>query len=219
MAQEIVQLGLYQGPLPTPPLKVPPEDVSLWTETDTIQVNKEHQAIFDLIADGLWGLRRLQAFTESFPKYNLDKELECLYPDNEIDSVAVNKLVICGLEIAREELLLEQQQLASVPEQGHQQPAKECLSEPDSQLSPPSCVTDLSQVDRKNIDKQEEISVHLSQVDRTPSTKEETVLQLGNGDNGKVGLLRSKKMRIKDKRQEKLSKFQQKLVQTSGLPP
>ena len=35
MAQEIVQLGLYQGPLPTPPLKVPPEDVSLWTDVDT----------------------------------------------------------------------------------------------------------------------------------------------------------------------------------------
>ena len=130
MAQEIVQLGLYQGPLPTPPLKVPPEDVSLWTDVDTkifqewskwvtkgnkkkfrrflIQVNKEHQAIFDLIADGLWGLRRLLAFTESFPGYNLEKDLEYLYQDS-VDSVAVKKLVTCGLEIACEELLQEQQ--------------------------------------------------------------------------------------------------------------
>ena len=43
-----------------------------------IQVNKERQAIFDLIADGLRGLRRLLAFTESFPGYNLEKDLKSL---------------------------------------------------------------------------------------------------------------------------------------------
>ena len=60
-----------------------------------IQVNSEHKTIFDLIANGLWGLRRFQAFIESFPKYNLDNELKYMYPDNDIDSVAVKKLVNC----------------------------------------------------------------------------------------------------------------------------
>ena len=32
------------------------------------------------------------------------------------------------------------------------------------------------------------MSIHLSQVDRTPTIKEETVPQFENGDNGKVGL-------------------------------
>jgi hypothetical protein len=158
MAQEMVQLGLYQGPMPPLPYPVPPEDASLWTDEDIkifeewckwvakgnkmkfrrflIQVNREHSAIYELIADGLWGLRRLLAFSESFPEYNLDKDLEFMYQDNEVDSVAVKKLVAGDLEIVHEELLLEQQQpLESVPEQEQQQPAKECQSEPDSQLS------------------------------------------------------------------------------------
>ena len=65
----------------------------------------------------------------------------------------------------------------------------------------------------------ETVTVLLSQVDRIPTTKEETVLQFDNGDNEKVSFIRSKKRRIKDKRQERLLKFQHKLVQTSGLPP
>ena len=50
------------------------------------------------------------------------------------------------------------------------------------------------------------------------------MLQHDDGDNGKVGVLRNKKMkskkkRNKEKRQERLLKYQEKLVQTSGLPP
>ena len=43
--------------------------------------------------------------------------------------------------------------------------------------------------------------------------------QFDDGDNGKVGLLRSKNRRIKDKQKEQLLKFLQKLVKTRGLPP
>ena len=108
------------------------------------------------------------AFTESFPGYNLEKDLEYLYQDS-VDSVAVKKLVTCGLEIACEELLQEQQvqQLAIVPKQEPQLPAKE------------SSFTDLSQVESPSepcgqlplVLSKSENSPGLSQVDTEPEEK------------------------------------------------
>ena len=157
-----------------------------------IQVNKEHQAIFDLIADGLWGLRRLLAFTESFPGYNLEKDLEYLYQDS-VDSVAVKKLVTCGLEIAFEELLQEQQViLDDVAEL--------------SQLDTSTTVN--NQVNKIKTDDKPEAETNKAD----DSEKEETV-SIHLSDSKK------KKRRSKDRRQKRLLKFQEKLVMTHGLPP
>ena len=134
-----------------------------------IQVNREHKGLFDPDCRLAWGSQKASG----------------LYPDNV--SVAVNKLMTCGLENTGEELQLEQQKLYySVSEMGLQKPAKvkECLSEPESQLGQPACVKDLNQVtetltNRKRL-VSETVAAILSQVDRIPTTKEETVLQLDN---------------------------------------
>ena len=89
-------------------------------------MNREHKGLFDPDCRLAWGSQKASG----------------LYPDNV--SVAVNKLMTCGLENTGEELQLEQQKLYySVSEMGLQKPAKvkECLSEPDSKQA---CVTDLS---------------------------------------------------------------------------
>ena len=161
---EYVLPALYEGPMPPPSYPVPPEDVSLWKVEDSkiyetwkkwvskdtkktkkkfrkflSQVNTEHQEVFDLIADGLWGLRRLLAFMQKFPGYNLEQDLECY---NNEENLAVIKIVDIGLEVVADEqkrcgleVVCEKlptlQPPGSDPQQLLQQPAKDCPSDPD----------------------------------------------------------------------------------------
>ena len=205
--------ALYEGPMPPPSYQVPPDDVLLWSEEDeriykvwkqgaskgtrkkfrrfVNVVNREHKEVFSLIEDGVWGLRRLLAFCQKFPQFNLEKHLDGY---NNEENVAVIELVREGLDVVKKEQLrcgLEVVCDEQLPQ--HQQPEKEYL------------------IKEEKIEVKE--SIDLSQVNRTP-VREELVAKKVETQESK----RSKKKK-KESRQQRLLKFHEKLVQTSGLPP
>ena len=228
--------ALYEGPMPPPSYPVPPEDVSLWKAEDLriyetwkkwvskdtkktkkkfrkflSQVNTEHQEVFDLIADGVWGLRRLLTFMQKFPGYNLEQDLECY---NNEENLAVIKIVDIGLEVVADEqkrcgleVVCEKlptlQPPESDPQQLLQQPAKDCPSEPEGH----SCIV----AGEADVAAFQEGKVELKVENKTEITNNKTPFV--RKDNEKT------KNRSKRKRHERLLRFQEKLVKTSGLPP
>ena len=218
--------ALYEGPMPPPSYPVPPDDVSLWKDEDVriyeewrkcvskgsrkkfrkflSQVNTEHRELFELIADGVWGLRRLLAFTQKFPCYNLEKDLECY---NHEENVAVIEFVKFGLEVVQAEQLrcglevvCNEQQHKTVPGQLKQEP------EPDNHSNTVTGKTEFKADEEEKI--KTDTADKLSQLDcnKTPLVKAREIKQ-------------KTKNRGKRKRQERLLHFQEKLVKTSGLPP
>ena len=225
--------ALYEGPMPFLPCQVPPDDVSLWTDEDKrfyeewqkwvskgskkrfrkflSQVNNEHREIFELIADGVWGLRRLQAYTQKFPCYNLEKDLE--YYNNE-ENDAVIEIVKCGLELVRAEQLrcglevdFDEQQPKSVPRQLPHEPARDCHTEPDEDSNTVPGKTDVKTDNDETMEIKTDTADKLSQLySNTPMVKARKAQQ-------------KTRNRGKRTRHERLLLFQEKLVKTSGLPP
>ena len=136
--------------------------------------------MFDLIEAGVWGLKRLLAFTETFPKYDDEKT----YRD----------LVMRGLEIVRAEQLQPQQQVPKTVE-----PTKMDITATDEE------------VDKHPVLKQEIVENRSECENVATSGSEATKVQ--------HSLKGKRKKKNKEIRFQRLLKFQQKLVNVSGLPP
>ena len=243
MAQEQPQSehvipALYEGPMPPSSYRVPPEDVSLWKEEDLKiyeewkkwqtkgnekkfrkflrQVQTEYAEVLNLILDGVWGLRRLLAFTQKFPGFNLERNLEC-YNDDE--NVAVIQIVSCGMDVVKNEqvrcgleVVCDEQQPDSVQQQLPRQPANDVKSEP---YKHPNTVTDEFDVGETDVkaDNDETMEIKTDTADKLSQLYSNTPMVKARKVQQKT------RNRGKRTRHERLLLFQEKLVKTSGLPP
>ena len=201
--------------MPPSSYPVPPEDVSLWNDEDKEifevwqkwmpkgttkkfrkflgQVKKERDEIFDLINDGVWGIRRLLAFLQKLPGYDLEGHLE--FYNNE-ENIAVMNIINLGLNVVQDEQLRCGLEVVYADKQ-------------------PNTVTVKTDVSADHV----KDKINVEKV-KTESADELSQLSKENNNTPKLEQKQKKKKSInKKRREERLLRFQEKLVITSGLPP
>ena len=231
-----------------PPFTVPPEQVSTWTDKDerdykfwlgvgskntkddyrqfllSLNMESDMNELFNKIDVGLEAFEKLVACMREFPNYKLNKDLDQMYPK---DSAISKAFIKCGVDFVTKYPYENKNDHEAVSETtvsdtsvgelsqfdfspdtipqvdtiktsaGTVAVSDDCSTEPGGQPETGSNIVDNS--------KKQITIVHLSQGDiidtthRTPKQK--------------------KTRRNKERRQERLLKFQQKLVMTSGLTP
>ena len=226
-----------------PPYNVPSEQTSSWTKKEVkfyknckgdgdltkedyrqflIDLNAEFdmEGAFNQIELGVQAFEKLVACTKQFPNYDLNKNTEEMYVDKE--NFIYRDFIKCGVDFIKnyEVNFNDTEVKVKVIDLEEKLAVENGKSEPDEKRDF-SAKSKGMEEDATNHNVKEELEVigtpltsnvdHLSQVDNRTPTAETTL----NSENA----VRKKKKRNKERRQERLLKFHQKLVKTSGLPP